>query len=54
MAKTSTTIEAYIAIKEIDLLREYEALMDHPLNINPFWTTRILLAHDIQAKIQMA
>ena len=38
MVETPTAIEAFIAILEIDLLREYEALMGRPLLSNPFWT----------------
>ena len=54
MAETPTAIEAFIAIKEIHILREFEDLMGRPLMINPFWTVRILLARDIQAKVQIA
>ena len=36
IAETPTTIDAFIAIKELDLLREYETLMGRPLTINPF------------------
>ena len=52
MAETPTAIEAFIAILEIDLLREFETLMGRPFLSNPFWTTLILLAWDIQAKIR--
>ena len=47
-------VDAYIAIMEIDLLREFEAIMGCPLVPKPFWYARILLARDIQAKIQTA
>ena len=36
MAETPTTIEAFIAILEIDLLWEFEAMMGRPLFPNPF------------------
>ena len=36
MAETAMAIKAYIAMKELDLLREYETLMGRPLVINPF------------------
>ena len=36
MAETPTAIEAFIAIMEIDLLRDFEALMGCPLLSNPF------------------
>ena len=54
MEEMPTAIEAFIAILEIDLLQEYEALMGWPFLSNPFWTTRIFLARDIQDKIQIA
>ena len=54
MSEMPTTVEAFIAIMEIDLLREFESLMGFPLIPSPFWSACILLAHDIQAKIQMA
>ena len=44
VAKMPTAIEAFIAILEIDLLREFEALVGRPLLPNPFWTAHILLA----------
>ena len=37
MAETPAGVEAYIAIKELDLLMEYETLMGWPLTLNPFW-----------------
>ena len=54
MAEIPTAIKAFIAILKIDLLQEYAALMGWHLLSNPFWTARILLAQDIQAKIQIA
>ena len=51
MAETPTAIEAFIAILEIDLLWEFEAMMGRPLLPNPFWTAHILLVWDIQEKI---
>ena len=52
MAETPTIVEAFIAIREIDLLREFETIMGCPLIPSPFWSARILLTRDIQAKIQ--
>ena len=54
MAETPAAVEAYIAMKELDLLMEYETLMGRPLVINPFWTVQILLARDTQASVQRA
>ena len=51
MAETPTAVEAFIAIMDIDLLQEFEALMGCPLLPNPFWTACIFLARDIQEKI---
>ena len=47
-------VEAQIATKEIELLREYETHQGRPLAANPFRAVRSLLAHDMQAKAQMA
>ena len=47
-------VEAFIAIMDIDLIREFETLMGFALIPNPFCSLRIILARDIQAKIQMA
>ena len=44
MAEMPMAIEEFITILEIDLLWEFEAMMGHPLLLNPFWTARILLA----------
>ena len=52
MEETPNTIEAFIAILEIDLLREFETLMGTPLLSNLFLTACILLAWDISAKIK--
>ena len=52
--ETPTTVDAFIAIMEIDLLNEFEAIMGCPLVPNPYWYGCILLARDIQAKIQIA
>ena len=52
MSETPTAVEVFIAIMEIDLLREFEMLMGYPLIPNIFCSTHILLSHDIQAKIQ--
>ena len=54
MAETPILIEVFIVIMEIDLLQEFEILMGFPLIPNPFWSVHILLACDIQAKIQTA
>ena len=54
MSEIPTMVEAFIAIMEIDLLREFEMLMGCPLIPISFWSARILLARDIQAKIQTA
>ena len=54
LSETHPAVDACIAIMEIDLLREFETIMGCPLVPNPFWSTRILLARDIQAKIQTA
>ena len=54
MAKTPIAIEGFIVIMDIDLLQELEMLMGCPLIPNPFWLERILLARDIQGKIQIA
>ena len=54
MSETTMAVKAFIAIMEIDLLREFETLMGCPLIPNPFWSACILLSYDIQAKIQMA
>ena len=37
MAETPMAIKAYIAMKELDLLREYETLLGWPLALNPFY-----------------
>ena len=52
LVEMPTAIEAFIAIMEINLLREFETMMGFPLLPNPFWTACILLARDIQKKIQ--
>ena len=54
MAETPTTVEAFIAIREIDLLHEFETIMGCTLIPSLFWSVQILLARDIQAKIQTA
>ena len=54
MEDIPTTVESHIAMKELELLREYETHQGHPLVINSFWTVRILLAHDTQAKAQIS
>ena len=54
MAETPAGVEAYIAIKELDLLMEYETLMGWPLTLNPFWIVWILLARDTRAKVQIS
>ena len=54
MSEMPTAVEEFIAIMEIDLLREFEMIMGCPLIPNPFCSARILLACDIQDKIQMA
>ena len=54
LSETPPAIDAYIVIMEIDLLREFESIMGCPLIPNPFWSARILLSRDIQAKIQTA
>ena len=51
MAEMPMAIEAFMAILEIDLLWDFEAMMGFPLLPNPFWTACILLSQDIQAKI---
>ena len=54
MAETPVAVEAHIAMKKLELLYEYETHQVHPLVINPFWTVRILLARDTQAKAQIS
>ena len=54
LSKTPTTVDSYIAIMEIDLLREFETIMGCHLVPNPFWSTRISLSRNIDAKIQTA
>ena len=52
MADTPAMVEAKIAAKEIELLKEYETHQGRPLASNHFWVVRILLSRDIQEKEQ--
>ena len=52
MADTPAMVEAKIAAKEIELLKEYETHQGRPLASKPFWVVRILLSRDIQEKEQ--
>ena len=53
MAGTPARVEAIIVVKEVELIRKYETHRGQPLGSCPFWTIRILLAWDIQAKLQL-
>ena len=52
MAETLSRVEVVIAIKETELIGEYENHQGIPLITIPFWMGRILLAREIQENLQ--
>ena len=54
MVESLARVEMVIAIKETDLIGEYENHQGRPLIASPSWTGRILLEREIQANLQIA
>ena len=54
MVETPTMVEAQIAVKESERIREYENHQGRPLAANPFYAVEMLLAQALQAKVQLA
>ena len=54
MVETPVRVEMVIAIKETELIREYENHQGRPLIASPLWTGCILLAREIHENLQTA